>query len=336
MAFPKICDNFSLWDAAMKNLLWLFLLAIGQSLSGQDCRVAAVNVLSSDTHQPVPFQPQRLHASLGKVPLEISNFVKIRSNRILILVDISGSMEIPGLRKLLDLVLQQVPRESSLAFGFFNDKVILSDGFSDAEQFGKALRQLPTLGVNGHTALYDALDQGLKLFHTPNPGDSILLISDGDENGSRAGAKTIKREVLESGLRLFMIMPTYVIESPPHGPEAGPSANTVAEEIHDNQEAFRLLSDLAEKSGGAIYTLTLNKAPWSIEKWRAPVLESIQKFWIEAVGGGYLMTVNLPPEQANSSALTVRLDRSGDKSLEYTFVTYPRRLASCTTAIAAH
>src|SRR6516165_3808781 len=130
----------------MKNALWLLLLAIGQSLSGQDCRVAAVNVLSSDTRQPIPFEPGRLHASLGRVPLEISNFAKIRGNRILILVDISGSMEIPGLRTLLDLVLQHVPPGSSLAYGFFNESVILSDGFIDADQFGKALRQLPTLG----------------------------------------------------------------------------------------------------------------------------------------------------------------------------------------------
>jgi len=321
----------------VKNALWLFLLAIAPSLSGQDCRVAAVNVLSSDTHQPVPFQPQRLHASLGKVPLEVSNFAKIKGNRILILVDISGSMEIPGLRKLLDLVLQQVPPESSFAYGFFSDNVILSNGFSDADQFGKALRQLPTLDVKGHTALYDALDRGLKLFQKPNPGDSILLISDGDENSSKAGGGAIKREVLESGVRLFMIMPTYVIESRPHGPESGPFAVTSPEEVHSNEEAVRLLSDLAEKSGGAIYTLTLNKAPWSNEKWRAPVLESIQKFWVEAVGGGYLMTVNLPPRQTNSSALRVRLDRSGDKSLEYTFVTYPQRLVACSnTAMAAH
>jgi hypothetical protein len=325
----------SLETDVVKNALWLFLLAIGQSMSGQDCRVAAVNVLSSDTHQPVTFQPQRLHASLGKAPLEISNFAKIRRNRILILVDISGSMENPGLRDLLDLVFQEVPPDSSFAYGFFSDSVRLSNGFTDAGQFGKALRQLPRLEVKGHTALYDALDQGLKLFQGPNPGDSILLISDGDENSSKAGGGTIKREVLESGVRLFMIMPTYVTDSP--GPESAPFVGRLPQEIHANEEAFRLLSDLAEKSGGAIYTLTLNKAPWSIKKWRAPVLESIQKFWMEGVGGGYLMTVNLPPGQPNSSALTVRLDRSGDKTLEFTFVTYPRRLVPCSNpAMAAN
>jgi hypothetical protein len=319
----------------MKNALWLLLLAIGQSLSGQDCRVAAVNVLSSDTRQPIPFEPGRLHASLGRVPLEISNFAKIRGNRILILVDISGSMEIPGLRTLLDLVLQHVPPGSSLAYGFFNESVILSDGFIDADQFGKALRQLPTLGVKGHTVLYDALDQGLKLFARPDPGDSILLISDGGENSSNAGAGTIKKKVLDSGVRLFMIMPTYVTESLPHGPESGPFADRMPEEIHANEEAFRLLSDLAEKSGGAIYTLTTNKASWSVRNWRAPILDSIQKFWVEAVGGGYLMTVKLPPGEANFRALKVRLDRSGDKSLEYAFVTYPQKLVPCSNAAVA-
>ena len=92
------------------------------------------------------------------------------------------------------------------------------------------------------------------------------MISDGGENSSKVGGGTIKRKVLESSVRLFMIMPAYVIESLPRGPESGPLAGNVPEIIHPNEEAFRLLSDLAEKSGGAIYTLTTNTAPWSIKK----------------------------------------------------------------------
>jgi len=277
--------------------------------------MAAVNVLSSETHQPIPFQSERLHASLGKAPLAITNLEKINGNRILILVDVSGTMSNKPLPEMLDSILQQAPPDSSFAYGFFSDEVLLSEGFSDADQLRKALRQIPGLEVKGRSRLYDALDRALKLFQGPNPGDSILLISDGQENSSKISSGAIKREMLESGVRLFgVIMPTVGSDA------ALPSRGTLPEEAYADLPDFRLLSELAEKSGGAIYPLT---------RWRGSVLQSIQKFWMEAVGGGYLMTINVPQEPVKPGAFTLRLDRSGDKGLRNGYVTYQQKLVSC-------
>ena len=74
---------------------------------------------------------------------------------------------------------------------------------------------------------------------------------------------------------------------------------------------------------------------WSVKKWRAPLLQAIQNFWLDGVGGGYRATLKLPANLAKPVALKVRLDRKGDNHLWDGFVTYPEYLMPCSNTAAA-
>lgn len=316
----------------MQKALWVFIVVLVQAAIAQDCaRIVPVNVFSSETSQPIAFPPERLHASVGKRPLGISNFEKIKGNRILLLIDISGSMGDKSLREVLDLLLEQGPPDSSLAYGFFSTKIFLSKGFGNFNEVKKAIQQLPPLEVKGHTALYDALDQALKLFQQPVPGDSILLITDGGENASKALEKTIRKELMESGVRVFAIVPVSLpVFLPAEGSPSPPPAPSLV------MQMTAPISVLTEKTGGTIYLLMLDDARWSVKKWRAPILQSIQKFWIEGVGGGYRATVRLPANLTKPGGLRLQLDKKGDNALWDGVVTYPEYLLPCPSAAPAH
>ena len=172
----------------MRKALWLFLLVIVRGAIAQDClRVVPITVLNVSSNDPVVFQPARLRGSVEGHPVVISRFEKIKSKRILLLLDVSGSMQNSKFVKdVLEILLQQIPPGSPFAYGFFSDSVHLSDGFTtSSDQINKALDQFQGLAIKGKTVLFDALDQGIRLFQQPAPGDSILLISDGEAIGKR-------------------------------------------------------------------------------------------------------------------------------------------------------
>ncbi len=326
----------------MRDAFGFLIFAVATCAFSQDCtRTVPVNVLTYNTYQVLPFQPERLRGSLKGRPVTISHFERIKGNRILLLIDISGSMgDFSQLNDLLDLFLGQIPAGSSVAVGFFNDKTLLSDGFiSVPKELIKSLERFRGLEVQGHTALYDAIDQGLRFFQQPNPGDSILLISDGGENESKVQEKALNKALMESGIRVFVILP-LTGDSPalqsttavPGGPLPPPdslriSASQIAAEA-------RALSDLVEKSGGAVYPILRSDLRWSHKKWRPRMLDSARKFWLDAVAGGYLISVGVPRDLREPQAWKLSIDKAGDKNLGDGFVIYPRKLMPCSSTDA--
>src|SRR5215471_18360488 len=159
----------------MRKLLWLFALALLQACFAQDCaRIVPVTAMNVSSNDPVVFQPARSRGSIEGHPVVISRFEKITGKRILLLLDVSGSMQNSKFVKdVLEILLQQIPPGSPLAYGFFSDSVHLSNGFTTSpDEINNALDQFRRLTIKGKTVLFNALDQGLKLFQQPTPGDS--------------------------------------------------------------------------------------------------------------------------------------------------------------------
>jgi len=307
----------------MRSALWLFLLVILQAAVSQECTATApVNVLTYDTHQPLPFQPEHLHASIGNTPISFSSMEKLQHNRILILVDVSGSMEqkLPFVRVTLQLLLQEIRIGSSVAFGFFATEHHLTSGFTtDPKEFSNAIQELNGYKAQGKTALRDALHDGLKLFNPTKPGDSVLLITDGGENRSELKESTMEKEIRESGVRIFALVPL------------GPSIVLPEEEF-----GLRWLEEMANRTGGRVFTIYHNW-PLMDKKWLRLVAALIQNFWLDGVGGGYLLTVKLPSNLTKPIRWKLRLDTSGDKRLKDGTVLYPEKLMPCPgTAAAVH
>jgi len=223
-------------------------------------------------------------------------------------------------RVTLQLLLQNIRIGSSVAFGFFAEGHYLTSGFTtDPKEFSNAIQELNSYKAKGKTALRDALHDGLKLFNPAKPGDSVLLITDGGENRSELKESTMEKEIRESGVRIFALVPLP------------PSTVFPEEEL-----GTRWLEEMANRTGGRAFTIY---HPWPSmdKKWLQQVAALIQNFWLDGVGGGYLLTVKLPLNLDKPVRWRLRLDTSGDKRLKDASVIYPEKLMPCSsTAAAAH
>jgi len=305
--------------------LCLFSLAVSSGALAQDCsRTIPVNVLTPETRQALLFSPESLHATVKGNPVTISRREKLHGNRILVLVDTSGSMvdKMPFARDALQVLIENIPSGSSIAYGFFDKQPHLSGGFtSDRKELIKDLEQLRTHKAYGQTALLDTIHEGLKLFNSVNPGDSVLLITDGGENHSHVRESAITKELRDSGVRAFSIM--LLVDN---------GRDFTAEE----EPGPRWLRQTAEETGGGVLTIYHNW-PTLDRKWLLQVAALVQNFWVEGVAGGYLLTVELPPNLTKPARWNLRLDPSGDKRLKNATIIYPQKLLPCTaTAASVH
>jgi hypothetical protein len=79
----------------MKHFSCVAILIGAQCGVCQDCtRTIPASLLDLTEHHPIPtLEGDRLHGSLHDNPVVISKIEKIRGNRILLLIDVSGSQE---------------------------------------------------------------------------------------------------------------------------------------------------------------------------------------------------------------------------------------------------
>jgi len=140
--------------------------------------------------------------------------------RLLLLVDASGSMngesalfshKKTSVREIIKIIEGKLfpdrPRVQ-LGFGIFNERIAFADEFtSDPERLPRLISdttaRLKTPGY-GSTALLDALEQSLAQFGSIQPGDTVLVITDGGDNKSRVSQKQIEQQFADKGVRILL------------------------------------------------------------------------------------------------------------------------------------
>jgi len=136
--------------------------------------------------------------------------------RIVVLLDTSGSMAGEKGNKKWQIAREAVanvstitPTDVALAMVTFSDQVNTTFGFEQGRfVIAEWLKQGPSQRekLKGHTALFDATLEALKLLQPAQPGDAIYAITDGGDNHSHASASDTKRLLLTSGTRFFAFL----------------------------------------------------------------------------------------------------------------------------------
>ncbi len=154
---------------------------------------------------------------------------------IAIVFDLSGSMRDEKIKRAqiaLERFMQNCHADDEYSLIGFNDHAWLALERTRAPQ--QLLRQFNSVKPEGNTALYDAVALGLRhLEKGRHPRRVLLIISDGDDNRSRASLRQIKRQLNESAALVYAIG------------------------VHDfalrNQIGALVLNELTEPSGGQAY-----------------------------------------------------------------------------------
>ena len=122
-----------------------------------------------------------------------------------IILDVSGSMKskIPRAREAFRRFIEfSNPQDEFFAITFNRRVTHLAD-FSDGEVL---LSYLPFLEAKGRTALYDAVYEGVLKLKQGRYGKRVLLvISDGQDNSSRYGFRSLSRLMKESDVQIYTV-----------------------------------------------------------------------------------------------------------------------------------
>jgi len=152
-----------------------------------------------------------------------------------VLLDTSGSMErkIGTATTAVERFIRNVHQDDDIFLMTFSNRPELRQDFTDdRDRLAKALRRVT---VGGGTALYDALDEGLrKIKKGKHDKRAILLITDGEDTSSYINLEEAQSRVREAELLVYClgISPTggYLTERNPgpgpggrRGPRTGPS-----------------------------------------------------------------------------------------------------------------
>jgi hypothetical protein len=289
-------------------------------------------MLNEDTRLFVPaLTAERLHVKIGGAVSPVTSVDPIARFRVLILIDASGSMEpikkpmnrqrkaLEIVSRTLDELLDQLPQGVSVEYGMFNNFAVFGPGFiADPAELRKSrsdlIERLKHRGLKG-TALYDALHDGLERFDPPQPGDSILVLTDGVDNESRSKAGKIQEEAAIKGVRLFTIL--FHSNEP------------------DTEGSVPEIPNFAERTGGSVHVIDATSDVWMGGKAPEHEKQDLLRFMKNEVFSGYLLRFNPPTGKKNGKWL-LSVDRLPDQKYKIV-AAYPSQLNGCPeTTAAAH
>lgn len=150
-------------------------------------------------------------AMLGKHDAAVVSATQKFTDRLLVLLQTDGTSNdrIEDVVDLATRMARQAPEGKKLAFGVFVKKAAFTKGFI-TEQKSRALaisglrEDEPDLGKEVH--LYNALHEALRVFGQHEPGDAVLVITDGYDDGSDHSGVEVRDEYLKTGTRLFVAL----------------------------------------------------------------------------------------------------------------------------------
>jgi VWFA-related protein len=168
------------------------------SVEEQQGRIAAtVNIVGADGRPIAGLGVQNFKATLGDTPLVVSDLLGSNVARqpahIVLLVDISGSMRgeaISQAKAAMQDFVRGLDPGDKVAIILFGPSVIQLQDFT-ADR-GTLNRAITSISVNGETALYDGVWEGVrKISEAPEGRRSVVLLSDGSATinlGGRAAS----------------------------------------------------------------------------------------------------------------------------------------------------
>jgi hypothetical protein len=255
---------------------------------------------------------------------------KIPTRRLLLLVDDSGSMATTDkfwlrkskatktaeevVEKFIVEILPRVP----VAYGVFKEQLFVAAGFASdpgrlQEDIGN-IKQKSLGARKKRTAIYDALAEGLHLFGETQPGDAILLITDGEDNLSKHSPKEIANKLTQSGVLFFVLLVSEHISNPL------------------DFASRQALLNIPRQTGGMVNVLDAENPAWGFEKAAAGAAQDISGFLHVQLLSTYRLQVEAP-ESKKTQKWTLSLSEGADAQWKEVKLSYPDRLAPCAASL---
>ena len=286
----------------LRTLFLLLLLAACPCTFAQTCTTHVIVVpFDQKTHKGIDgLQSVDFEARMGHDALLVNDSTENLNQRLLVLVDVSGSSDHADVTnaavKLADLS-RNAPAGRKLAFGAFADRLLLTKEFSTnpaerSAEIDDVMAQTKSMGRNA--GLFDALHGAIGYFGKRQPGDTIMLVSDGHDNLSKRNADDVSQELLASGIRLLTVF----------RPRSRFASRDFRQIARDETTTLKILTSTTGGSYTGLADPTFFDFAWA----------------------GYLLDIALPNSAEKPKTWTLHLRNRGGKGYRDAFIMYPEKI----------
>ncbi len=297
----------------MPRLAWLFLccpLLLAQEPPSFQIKANYIKVPVSvfDTNGQVLSNLTREQFILldENEPRPIENFLLDETAiHVILLLDVSSSLreELDEIQEAALQFAQSFSREDRIAIVSFSDQLeLLQDWTNNIKELRKSLKHLER---GYRTALYDALVSTVRERLVQVSGKKvIILLTDGLDNESRSTFDDVMNLLIESGISLYIVSRTRLVQPKIEQNERVDFLNQVMKNLLDDEKDFidiyfrekeTSLSHLAEATGGRIFF------PERLEDLRSSYLRVA-----EELKSQYVLTF-LPPASSEKPFRTIEV-----------------------------
>lgn len=290
---------------------------------------AIVSVLDENGYPLKNLTSRNFRATIrGKnVGIVSSEYKEHNTNRIVVLLDASGSMQAKwaAAREAALELVSVAPAEARVSLLVFAAKVELqfdaAAGRQRLEDWLNAASTRELANVRGKTALYESILAAGKDLGPVQPGDAIYVITDGGENGGSVSMRSVERFLQSASVSLFVLL----LEDAPGRSEPRRSE----EEERGVADVF----EMTQQTGGLLISVTpYAKRPLRTpdgDDWLTQKIKSATNSILAEISGYYLVALSAPSTDTHSWQLKV-VDEKG-KERKHLNVAYSHKLAICAT-----
>ncbi len=294
----------------MIRSIFLSLIALAApALLAQNCTTyVVVDPFNAKTgHGIDDLTAERFQALMGNASLPVVSATQSFSNRVLVLAETTGSADNKDVEELVRGIAAKArfaPAGRPIAFGAFAEETIISkEFFADPEKRWPAIQEVLAQSARlpgKYASLFDSLHQAIAVFGPHQPGDTILILTDGRDNKSKRNLNDMEKEFAASGTRLLVVVrPKFTL--------TGIFGDFKRQ--HDREENLSL-KILSSSTGGA-YTGFRNDS------------------FLEFAWAGYLLGIQVPATLEKPKEWKLQIKDSNGKVDKNAFLYSPWKLTPC-------
>ncbi|HKT50424.1 MAG TPA: hypothetical protein VJV96_09000 [Candidatus Angelobacter sp.] len=292
------------------------LMMLASLANGQQCSThVPVNAFDSHTRAFLfGLTPADFEATLGHSKLTITGVKPIFRNRVLVLLDVGNRPQRKSLEDVVQLVTQ-APPGMPVAVGIFAQHAEFTRGFISendllSSSVDRLVQQAGALGPGSD--FRHALRKALDLFGPHQAGDTILLVTSGNEHESKRAFAQLRQEFRRHGTRLQLLAGLL----PPVADQTNDASGIFSAWLMPVPETFsdRLIT-LANSTGGALMGI-------------------MNSDWPEAATSGYMLSVVTPVAMKVPRSWSLRIRDAGN-DVPPADLFYPEQLSPCVASLVA-
>lgn len=159
---------------------------------------------------PLTLQSADIRGKINGKPVQIVGVTKPTSaERVVIVLDASGSMsgKWPRVIEFAAEIVRESPSSTDFALVLFADNELRRVRFGKTgPEMVDEIMSFKDVQPYGHTGLRDGIWEAVSLFQSNREGDTIVVVSDGEDNQSKVSPRQLREAMWSRGIRAMFVL----------------------------------------------------------------------------------------------------------------------------------